>query len=170
MDLNNRKKFIYIALLTTLQIILGHFAGIKTPIFSISLGFLPLATTAALFGAVQAALSATAADVISFLLFPTGIFFPGFTLSAAMAGMIYGQFFYKKAVSLGRVVAACLTVSIFISLLLNTFWLYLLTEQAITVLLPVRILQNTIMLPLKIYMIWMLFKRLYEKKLLYKYV
>ena len=49
---------------------------------------------------------------------PTGGFFPGFTLVAMLAGVIYGSFYYKKPLTLWRVFAAHLAVSLVCNVLL----------------------------------------------------
>lgn len=165
MNVDNNRKKIYIAVLTALQIILEKYFGIKTLVIEISLSFLPLAVTAVLFGTVPAGISAGIADILGFVLFPVGTFFPGFTLSAVLSGMIYGYSFYKRKIVVFRIAGTCLIVSVFISLFLNTYWLYVLTGKSIEVLLPLRILTNMIMLPIKIYMIWILFKSIRSKNI-----
>ncbi|MCD7961832.1 MAG: folate family ECF transporter S component, partial [Enterococcus sp.] len=135
MNLDNNREQIYIAVLTALQIILGKYLGIKTPLTEMSLSFLPLAVTAVLFGIGPAVISAVIADVVGFMLFPVGTFFLGFTLSGALSGMIYGYSFYKRKIGIVRIALTCLIVSVFISLFLNTYWLYILTGKSIAVLL-----------------------------------
>ena len=67
-----------------------------------------------------------ALDVIKYLIKPEGAFFPGFTISAVLGGMIYGAFLYKKKVTVPRVFAAQLLVKVFVNILLNTLWLNML--------------------------------------------
>lgn len=78
-------------------------------------------------------------DLCGFFAAPKGAFFPGFTISTALIGMIYGLFLYRKwwdskssrmsllhAGAKGlvlRVVIAHLLKTVCISLLLNCFWL-----------------------------------------------
>ena len=49
-----------------------------------------------LFGPVVGCFYGGALDILKYLVKPTGAFFPGWTLSAMAAGVIYGCFFYKK--------------------------------------------------------------------------
>ena len=76
-----------------------------------------------LFGPVVGCFYGGALDILKYLVKPTGAFFPGWTLSAMAAGVIYGCFFYKKPLSLVRVFVAELTVSIICNMLLGTLWL-----------------------------------------------
>ena len=67
-----------------------------------------------------------ALDIIKYLIKPEGAFFPGFTVSAALGGIIYGAFLYRRKLAIARVFAAQLTVKVFVNLLLNTLWLNML--------------------------------------------
>lgn len=67
---------------------------------------------------------------------------------AMLAGVIYGSFYYRKPLSLGRVFAAHLVVSLVCNVLLNTLCLSLLYGKAFMVLLPPRVIKNLIMWPI----------------------
>lgn len=162
MNFSKTQKIAYIALLIALQVVLGRFAGIMTPIVSISFSFVPLVINAILFGPVYAATSSAIADIIGALLFPQGlgIYFPGYTVSAALNGLIYGLILYHKPKRFWRISLACIIQSIFISLGLSTYWVYMMTGKGYLAVLPTRILQNAIMLPVKVLVIWILVYRL----------
>lgn len=149
------QKIAFIAMLITLQVVIGRFAGIMTPIVSINLSFLPLVVNAIVFGPVSATVSSAIADILGAFLFPQGLgtFFPGYTLSAALNGLIYGLILYRKPKKLWRITLACLITSVVISLGLSTYWVYMMTGKGFLVLLPARIMQNAIMLPIKIILI-----------------
>ena len=89
------------------------------------------------------------ADILKFLVKPTGAFFPGFTISAVLGGVIYGVLLYKKPLSVPRIVAAKVTVAIVVNTLLNTFWLSMLYGQAFAALLPARLLKQLLMVPIE---------------------
>ena len=89
-----------------------------------------------------------ALDILKYMIKPVGGFFPGFTLVAMLAGVIYGSFYYRKPLSLGRVFAAHLVVSLVCNVLLNTLCLSLLYGKAFMVLLPPRVIKNLIMWPI----------------------
>ena len=76
-------------------------------------------------------------------------------ISALLTGMIYGFFLYRKPASIRRILLCVLTESILISVFLQTFWLTMLTGKAYLVLLPVRILQNLITIPVSVICIWL---------------
>lgn len=86
-------------------------------------------------------------DILKYFVKPTGAFFPGWTVSAAVAGVLYGCFLYRRPLSLMRVLAAELTVSVVCNMLLGTLWLTIMYEKGFLALLPMRILKNLIMWP-----------------------
>lgn len=100
-----------------------------------------------LFGPVVGCFYGGALDILKYLVKPTGAFFPGWTLSAMVAGVIYGCFFYKKPLSLVRVFAAELMVSIICNMLLGTLWLQIMYGKAFFAILPARVIKNLAMWP-----------------------
>ena len=63
------------------------------------------------------------------------------------AGVLYGCFFYKKPLSIPRVLIAEFTVSVVCNMLLGTLWLTIMYEKAFMALLPVRVIKNLVMWP-----------------------
>lgn len=100
-----------------------------------------------LFGPVAGGFFAGAMDILKYFIKPTGAFFPGWTISAMTAGVLYGCFFYKKPLSIPRVLIAEFTVSVVCNMLLGTLWLTIMYEKAFMVLLPVRVIKNLAMWP-----------------------
>src|SRR5665647_1580567 len=89
---NNSKvtRLITIGLFIALEIILTRFLSINTPFIRIGFGFLPVAMLGIMYGPVWAGISYAIGDVLGMLIFPSGAFFPGFTLSAALTGIAFG--------------------------------------------------------------------------------
>ena len=100
-----------------------------------------------LFGPVAGGFFAGAMDILKYFIKPTGAFFPGWTISAMTAGVLYGCFFYKKPLSIPRVLIAEFTVSVVCNMLLGTLWLTIMYEKAFMALLPVRVIKNLVMWP-----------------------
>lgn len=100
-----------------------------------------------LFGPAAGCFYGGALDVLKYVVKPTGAFFPGWTVGAMAAGVIYGCFFYKKKLTLVRVLAAELTVSVVCNMILGTLWLDMMYGKGFFVLLPVRVIKNLAMWP-----------------------
>ena len=131
-----------------MEIILTRFLSFQTPIVRIGFGFLPGALSAIMFGPVIGGITGMLSDIIGMALFPKGAYFPGFTFSALMSGVIYGIFLYKKPKSILRIFMAILTITIFVDLGLNTLWLSMITGKAVLVLFPPRLIKSLITLPI----------------------
>ena len=80
------KKIILSAMLLALLIILSRFISIETQFLVISLDFIPIMMSAIWLGPKYSALIAGLGDFIGAILFQFGTYFPGFTISAILAG------------------------------------------------------------------------------------
>ena len=137
-----------LALLTALEVVLSRFLSINTWNLKIGFSFVPIVMAAMLFGPTTAATVAVVADVIGAILFPSGPFFPGFTLTAFLTGLMFGLFLREKQTPL-RVAGAVLINQLVLGLLLNTFWISLLYGSAYIPLLFTRIGQCAILIPVQ---------------------
>ncbi|MEG0091942.1 MAG: folate family ECF transporter S component [Oscillospiraceae bacterium] len=145
----NITRMVHIALLIALEITLSRFLGITTPIVKISFAFLPIAAVAILYGPFYSALAGALGDFVGALLFPVGAYFPGFTLTAGLVGLVYGIFLYKKNNSYKYILTAAVIVSVFLHLGLDTYWINVLTGKGFLAILPARILKCVIMIPVQ---------------------
>ena len=124
---NKTKKLVLVSLFIALQVVLTRLTGIEiTQNFRLAGTFLALAINGALLGPVTAGVSSMIADVIGFMLKPTGPFFPGFTITAGLSGFAYGFFLYKKEPNFKNIVKATATVTFINNLLINSLWISML--------------------------------------------
>lgn len=149
------RKVILAGLLLAASIVLNRFLSIKTPIVQISFTFIPSILTAMLLGTGWSVLVSGLADLLGALLFPFGAFFPGYTFTAVVSGLIYGLLLnkaYKKNGKqfLWRLVLACFLVSLLCNAGLNTLWTWYTMKKAIAVILPTRLIKESILLVIKI--------------------
>lgn len=149
---------IYMALLISIEIVFTRFLAIETPIIRIGLGFLPIAVASIMFGPILGGVAAAIADVMGMMIFPKGAYFPGFTLSAFTVGAIYGFCFYEKKVSIKRVIIAVALITIFVDMIMNTYWLTILTGKAGIALLVPRMTKSVIMFLVQVFLIYPLWK------------
>lgn len=103
------------ALLMALEIILTRFVQIPFTFLGgfvdkISLGFLPVALSGALFGISGGTIVGALADIIRAIIFPQGgVINPLFTITAALRGGVYGAF-YKSGMSFFKVLISSLLI------------------------------------------------------------
>ena len=110
LELKNVYALAGIAMLLALRVVLGCFGN----------------GTLAMFGPVPAALVGAFGDIISLLIVPTGgPYFPGFTISGILTGLIYGFAFYKNNVNIPRVIIAWIINAITVEIFIAAYWLYL---------------------------------------------
>ncbi len=140
----NIKKIIILSMLTAIEVILSRFLSINAWNMKFSLSFIILMMTGMLFGAFEAGLVGAVSDFIGAILFPTGAYFPGFTLTGLLNGLIFGAFLHKKPDRI-KLVSSVLITQLFMSLLLNSFWLSILYMSPFSGLFFARILQTVIM-------------------------
>lgn len=152
-NLSKSEKIIIIGLLIALEVVLTRFLSIQLPTMRIGFGFLPVAVTAMLFGPITAAGAAVLGDLIGFFLFPAGSYFFGFTVSAAIRGLIFGLLLYRKELKNINIVIAAFLHSLLLTILIDTYWLTMLFGKAYTTLVPLRIGQAVVLFIVQIILI-----------------
>ncbi len=145
----NAKKIATIGMLLALQVIAGRFFSIKLELVTIGFIFLPLSLTGALFGPIWGGVAGVLGD---FLIAVTGSFgyFPPMATTAFLSGLIYGLFLYRKPLTTKRIILCVLVESLVCSVLLQTYWLTMLTGKGYWVLMPTRLIQNLMVAPVSI--------------------
>ncbi len=133
---NYVRQITYMAFLVALEVVLNRFCSINTAGLKIGFSFVPIVVAASLFGPVSAAVVYAVADVVGALLFPIGTYHPGFTVSAAVMGAVWGIFLYvgegkslvkwKKVSLFPNVILPSLFNNLVIGLLVNTYWVSML--------------------------------------------
>ena len=164
----NRKNVTTItclALLIALDIVLTRFLAINTQFLRISLGMIPVAIAGIAFGPVWGGVCGAVGDVLGRLLYPSGAYFPGFTLTAALTGMIYGLFLYHKSEQhiLRNTFLASTIVCIGCNLLLDTLWLDLMYGSGFIAILPARIVKCVFNIPIYSFLILILWSKVVSR-------
>ena len=135
------------AFMVALEIVLSKLVSINIPLLRIGFGFLPIAVLAIMYGPICAGIAYAIGDLIGAFLFPTGAFFPGFTVTALLTGVIFGLVLYNKKVTFVRALVASALVCVLCNLFLNTFWLTFIIGKGFTVLLASRSVKELISIP-----------------------
>lgn len=145
------QKLIRISLLIALEIVLSRFLSISTPHLKIGFAFVPLALCAMLYGPVWAGTAGALADFLGAILFPIGPYFPGFTLTNCLAGILFGLCLRReRSDRWGFILLAVGLKGLCLSLLLNTLWISMLYGTPYLVLLPTRVFQCAVEMPVQI--------------------
>ena len=153
-------------LLAGMSIILTRFFAIYLVGGSVRLSFgdVPILLSGILLGPVIGGLTGAIADLAGMLMFGGGgsPYFPGFTLSAILTGMIPGLVFYKtkSGYSLWKIALTIIITSLLVSLGLNTLWLTILLKKGFWLLLPARVTTRLIMAPIEVAVLYLILTRI----------
>lgn len=110
-----------VAILITLAVALTRVLTlVNSPYLKVGLGFLPVALCGMLYGPVYGMICGAISDVIGTILFPTGDFFIGFTITAALTGLFFGLFLGAEKIGWKRVACVIVTNCLILSLGANT--------------------------------------------------
>ena len=128
-----------LGLLVAVEIVLSRFCSINAWDLKIGFSFLPVAV---------AAVVAAVSDFVGAVLFPIGAYFPGFTLTAFLSGLVFGWLLHRRRTA-GRVLAAVLLHQLVLGLLINSFWISVLYSAPYVPLLGTRVLQCAVLAPVE---------------------
>ena len=158
------------SILVALGVVLSFFRIPISAVTEITLTGLPIAAGGYLFGPWVGMLIGALIDVCGFFIAPKGPFFLGFTISTALIGMIYGLFLYRewwdknirqqgllyagtKGLAL-RIIVAHLLKTVFISLMLNCFWLSVFYGMTFKVVFLASVPKEGINFPIEVFLIY----------------
>lgn len=143
------RKLAVSAILLAADVLLTRVFAFNTPLMKIGLGFAAIALCAMLYGPAWAALVSALGDLIGSLAFPTGAYFPGFTLTAAVTGLIFGLCLYKRERSWIHAVLAAALNCLIVSFLANSAMISFITGNSYAAMLATRAVQLAVMLPVQ---------------------
>ncbi len=118
----NVKTMAIMALLVAINIVLSQTLSIHTWNIKIGFSFIPVVVAAMMYGPVAGGLVGALGDVVSAVAFPVGPYFPGFTLTAVLTGVVFGVFLKKKP-TVAKIVISVLIVQMIIGLFGNTYFI-----------------------------------------------
>jgi ECF transporter S component (folate family) len=145
------------ALLVALEIVFNRILSIRTSIVKIGFSFVPIVICAVSYGPVWSAVVYVVADILGTVLVGNAPL-PGLTLSFALMGFVFGLFLYqedfnpKSLSSWARVVAPVVINQMVLSLLANSYWLWLAGFSAggtYLATVAVRALQTALLIPVQ---------------------
>ena len=142
-------KLCCLGILIAMQIVLARFAAIPVgDMLRFSTSFIPVVIAGRKFGVLSAVAVYGLGDLVGAIAFPTGgAFFPGYTITAAVVGLIFGLFLRpvnapeSAAVRGVKIVLSVLSTQFVGSFLMNSFWRSFQTGTPYTAVLMARLPQ-----------------------------
>lgn len=139
-----------IAMMIALKIVLGF---VRIPVaenLRISISYIVVAIESVLVGPFAGMISAFITDNLSFILFPDGAYFPGYTLTAMMGSLIYALLLYDKRITVTRITIAKILNNYIVNVLIGSLWSAMLYGKAYIVYASASFVKNTVLLPVEI--------------------
>ncbi len=166
--MNKSKRILLCALLIASCVVLGRILSIRTSIITIGFSFVPIMLGAIILGPKYSTFIATISDIIGALLFPTGGYFLGFTITSFFVGLTYGLLLYRNEFKIDksfiiRLIISTVIVTGVLNGMLNTVWIIMINRGASKIVVPIRILKQLIMSPIEVITIISLCKILEER-------
>ncbi|MCK9478050.1 MAG: folate family ECF transporter S component [Firmicutes bacterium] len=122
--------------------------------------FVPEALGSAILGPFIGGAVGGLSDIVGFLIKQDGTYFPGFTISSILKGLIYGLFLFKRPKSLRNIAAAILSAAVLVDLAINSIWINMLYGTKMSVVFLSKIATLPIYASLQIMIIYAMFKYL----------
>lgn len=147
------KKTILSALLLATFIILDRLLTINTQFLAINLSLVPIMLAGMILGWQYAMIVGALGDLIGAIFWPFGAYFPGFTISVGLSGVIFGLFLHetpdnaKKYFKIRAGVSIAIVI-VTINLLLNSLWLNIMYGKAYTYYLGIRVAAQLLEFPI----------------------
>ena len=153
------KMLVTASILIALNIVLSRVLSINAWNIKIGFTFVTIFVGAYFYGPVFTAVVAVIADVTGALILPSGPFFPGFTLTALLTGLLYGLMLHKKQTK-ARIIITILIDQLILGLVVNTYWISILWGTTFAAAVMTRIVQCLVMIPVQYVTISLLMKKL----------
>ncbi|WP_303857424.1 folate family ECF transporter S component [Aminicella lysinilytica] len=165
MSKNNKTvTLVTLAFMIALEIILTRFLSVDVAgVARIGFGFIPVAMVAIMYGPWFAGGAYALGDILGMLIFPKGAYFPGFTLTACLTGIIFGLILYKKEITWKRSLLAAVIVVVTMNLFLDTYWLHILMGQGFLAMLPLRVVKCCFEIPVQAILIPLVWNKVFKR-------
>ena len=139
------KALVIIAMMTALEVVLSRFLSIPIgTTLKFGFNFVPICVAGYLYGPIASMLVGGLGDLLGALLFPSNTIFYGFTVTAALTGLVFGFFLHKKYNFL-RVLFSVLIVQIALTIFLDSLWFNIYYATPYSVMLVTRAVKAGVM-------------------------
>ena len=112
--------------------------------------FFVTALGATIYGPLMALAEGFISDLLGYVLFPSGGFFPGYTLTAMLGSLFYALFLYRRRLSVARVFLCKLTINVLVNILLGSLWSAVLYGKGYLYYVTKSVVKNTVLLPAEV--------------------
>ena len=133
-----------------LSVILGYFYIPINESLYIRFTYLAASTVGLVAGPVAALVFGAAVDLVDFMLHPTNVFFFGYTISSMVGALIYALFYYRKRITVVRIIFCRLAVNLVVNVFLGALWSNILYGKGYIYRLVISYIKNIVLLPVEV--------------------
>lgn len=160
-ELKNIRTLTFAALMIAVCVALSYVPSI--PIGDsgarVTWGFLARSVCGMVGGPIVALVFGFAEDTISYLIHPSGAYFPGYALTTMLGTMIYALFLYRAKPTAIRIFLAKLFTNA-LNVVLGAYWSSILYSKGYLYYMTASFYKNLIMLPIQAVLLWYLLRAL----------
>ena len=155
-ELRNVRVLAFAGLIAALAMILECFpVYLLGPSLKIYFSFLVISLGCRYYGPVVGMMVGAIVDTLGFLLSGYGEpYFPGYLITAMLSGLIYGVMLYRQKPTLPRIIITRLIINYGSNVLLGSVWKAMLYGKGYLYYLTSGAVKNTIMLPIEVFLTW----------------
>lgn len=159
-DFHKLRTLVFAALMVAACMALAQIPAIPiNESLRVTWGFLARSVCALVGGPVTALVFGFVEDTLSFIVHPTGAYFPGYTLTTMLGTLIYALFLYRARVTVLRIFFAKLATNV-MNVVLGSLWSAILYSKGYLYYMTASLIKNTLMLPVQAMMLILLLSAL----------
>lgn len=153
------KLMCFMALMMALNIVVSSFfIPLGDSSLRVYFSFLPTSIASMTGGPVFALCYGFVVDILGFIIHPTGVFFPGYTLSSMLGALIYAIFLFHQQITVVKLFLAKLCVNVFVNIMLGCLWNEIQFGKGYLYYLFKSVPKNLLLLPLEVFMLYLMLK------------
>lgn len=152
-EFHKLKSLVFAALIIALAAVMNTFYIPVAENLHISFTFIVMVFGSIIFGPIVGLAAGVVYDLLGFIITPSFVFFPGYTLSSMLEFFIYGLFLYDSQITVFRIFIAKFLVDFGIHVGLGSLWSCMLYGKGYYYFLAKSLIKNTVMLPVEVIML-----------------
>ena len=156
----NLKSTKYLALMGIFIALRVALSGIYIPVsenLRIGISYLVVAMEGIVIGPAAGLVCGFVSDLVGFMIFPSGPFFIGYTISAMLGSLVWGLFLYDEKVTVLRLIGAKVVLNYIVNVLIGSLWSAMLYSRGYIYYATASLVKNTVMLPIEVLLLYALF-------------
>ncbi|MCL1795804.1 MAG: folate family ECF transporter S component [Clostridia bacterium] len=169
-ELKDTRMLVFAALIVALRVAIKMITIPISQNLIIAFEFFPAALGSVVYGPIIALFSGAASDVLGWLLFPRGPFFPPYMLVPMLSGFLFALFFYRAPVTFIRSLLSKTSVNVLCNAILTTIMIAWMQGRAALVLDIPRIIKNFGLLPFEVIALYIVLRAIWPSLLRYGFV